>query len=123
MNLYRNKVDVDGARALRELLKVNTSLEFLDVGFNRLREKGIKALTDGITENPNSNIKHLGVRFNFINDDGFTYLFENAIFKGKTKIDHIYLIQNYLSEHHTLNLSKKLEELGIKIFVDGFEKL
>jgi len=63
------------------LLKVNKTLEFLDVGFNRLREKGIKALTDGIIENPDSKIKYLGLRFNFINDDGFTYLFENAIFK------------------------------------------
>lgn len=57
LNLYRNKVDVDGARALRELLKVNNSIEFLDVGYNRLREKGIKAITDGICENPKSNIK------------------------------------------------------------------
>lgn len=57
LNLYRNKVDVDGARALKELLKVNKSLEFLDLGFNRLREKGIKAITDGICDNPNSKLK------------------------------------------------------------------
>lgn len=80
LSLFRNKVDVDGARALKELLKVNSTIEFLDVGYNRLREKGIKAITDGICENPSSKIKHLGVRFNFINDDGFNYLFENAIF-------------------------------------------
>lgn len=79
LNLYRNKVDVDGARSLREVLKVNNTLEFLDVGHNRLREKGIKALTDGITGNPNSKLSHLGLRFNFINDDGFNYFFENAI--------------------------------------------
>jgi len=123
LNLYRNKVDVDGARSLRELLKVNTSIEFLDVGFNRLREKGIKAITDGICENPESNIKHLGLRFNFINDDGFNYLFENAIFKGKSKITHVYAIQNYLSEHFTLELSKRVEESGKKLYVDQFEKL
>jgi Ran GTPase-activating protein (RanGAP) involved in mRNA processing and transport len=54
LNLYRNNVDVDGARSLRELLKVNKSIEFLDVGYNRLREKGIKAITDGICANPES---------------------------------------------------------------------
>jgi len=58
------------------MLKVNKTLEFLDVGHNRLREKGIIALTDGIIQNPESNIKHLGIRFNFIKDDGFAYLFE-----------------------------------------------
>jgi len=56
LNLYRNRVDVDGARALRELLKVNKTLEFLDVGYNRLREKGIKAITDGICANPESKL-------------------------------------------------------------------
>jgi Ran GTPase-activating protein (RanGAP) involved in mRNA processing and transport len=76
INLYRNKVDVDGARALRDMLKVNKTLEFLDVGHNRLREKGIIALTDGIIKNPESNIKHLGIRFNFIKDEGFAYLFD-----------------------------------------------
>jgi Ran GTPase-activating protein (RanGAP) involved in mRNA processing and transport len=104
LNLYRNKVDVDGARSLREALKVNNTLEFLDVGHNRLREKGIKALTDGICENPNSKLKQLGVRFNFINDDGFNYLFENAILKNKSKLTHIYLMQNYLTEHYSLDL-------------------
>lgn len=80
LNLYRNKVDVDGARALRELLKVNSTLTFLDVGHNRLREKGIMAITDGIIENPTSSLTHLGIRFNFIKDDGFTYLFDKAVF-------------------------------------------
>jgi Ran GTPase-activating protein (RanGAP) involved in mRNA processing and transport len=84
LNLYRNLVDVDGARALKELLKVNKSIEFLDLGHNRLREKGIKAITDGICDNKESKLKHLGVRYNFINDDGFNYLFENAIFKKKS---------------------------------------
>eukprot|EP00347_Sterkiella_histriomuscorum_P023864 403333121 len=123
LNLYRNKVDVDGARSLRELLKVNKSIEFLDVGHNRLREKGITALTDGICENPDSKIKYLGLRFNFINDDGFNYFFENCIFKGKSKISHIYMLQNYLSEHFTVALAQKIEERGLKIYVDSFEKL
>jgi hypothetical protein len=39
---------VDGARALRELLKVNTSIEFLDVGHNRIRQKGLEAIANGI---------------------------------------------------------------------------
>lgn len=123
LNLYRNKLDVDGARSLRELLMVNKSLEFLDVGYNRLRKKGIEAITDGICENPDSKIKHLGVRFNFINDDGFNYLFENTIFKGKSKIEYLYVLQNYLSEHFTLHLANKISDSGEKIFVDQFEKL
>ena len=123
LNLYRNKVDVDGARALRETLKVNTTLEFLDVGYNRLREKGIKALTDGICENEKSSVRHLGLRFNFINDDGFHYFFEKCVFQAKSHIDHVYLMQNYLSEHFTVALAQKVEELQKHVYVDAFEKL
>jgi Leucine-rich repeat (LRR) protein len=125
LNLYRNKLDVDGARALRELLKVNSTLEFLDVGYNRLREKGIKAITDGIVGNEaGSNVRHLGLRFNFINDDGFAYLFDNAIIpEGKSKISHVYAMQNYLSEHFTVSLGAKMEQLQRRVYVDSFEKL
>ena len=122
--MYRNKVDVDGARALRELLAANSVLDFLDVGYNRLREKGIIALTDGITSNPTSSIKSLGLRFNFIKDDGFAYLFDNAIFaEGKSKIQNLYLMQNYLSEHYTLQLAAKSEQLGKRLYIDVFEKI
>ncbi len=92
LNLYRNKVDVDGARSLRDLLKVNKSIEFLDVGHNRLREKGITAITEGICANAESAVRQLGIRYNFINDDGFNYLFENAFFKNKSKITHVYAL-------------------------------
>jgi hypothetical protein len=37
LNLFKNNFDVDGARALRELLKVNSTIEFLDIGHNRIR--------------------------------------------------------------------------------------
>lgn len=121
--MFRNKVDVDGARSLRELLKVNSTLEFLDVGYNRLREKGIKAITDGICENPNSRLRFLGIRFNFINDDGFNYFFENAIFKKRSQVDHVYLLQNYLSEHFSISLQQRCEQQGLKLYVDGFEKI
>lgn len=123
LNLYRNKVDVDGARALRELLKVNSTLEFLDVGHNRLREKGVRAITDGIIENPTSALKRIGLRFNFINDDGFAYFFDQCIFQGKSKIKHVYGIQNYLSEHYTLELASNAETKKSKFYFDCFEKL
>ena len=48
LNLFKNQFDVDGARALRELLKVNSSIEFLDVGHNRIRQRGLEAIANGI---------------------------------------------------------------------------
>jgi Ran GTPase-activating protein (RanGAP) involved in mRNA processing and transport len=74
------------------MLKVNTVLEFLDVGHNRLRNKGLVAITEGLTSNPNSNVKHLGIRYNFIKDEGIGNFFEEAIIDGNSKIKHVYMI-------------------------------
>ena len=76
LNLYRNILDVDGARTIGNLLKVNNTLEFLDLGHNRIRETGLKAICDGILENPDSKLSQLGIRANFINDRGIGYLFD-----------------------------------------------
>lgn len=84
LNVYRNLVDVDGARSLEQALKVNSTLEFLDVGHNRLREKGIKAITQGFIENPKSALTGLSIRYNFISDDGFADFFKRAVIENKS---------------------------------------
>ena len=123
INLYRNIIDVDGARSLGNLLKVNTSLEFIDVGHNRIRKTGLRAICDGILANPNSKVSQLGIRSNFINDDGFTYLFEKLVFPSaerKQQLSELFIRQNFLSEHYKINLAKQLDEKGVVAYVDDF---
>lgn len=92
LNLYRNIIDVDGARSLGAALKENKSLEFLDIGHNRIRITGLKAIIDGVTSNAESKLVKLGIRANFINDEGFTELFERLVFsKGKHHLTHVFL--------------------------------
>jgi len=79
LNLYRNILDVDGARAIAKTLKKNSTISFLDIGHNRIRQTGLKVVVDGILENPNSALRTLCVRSNFINDDGLSYLFEKLV--------------------------------------------
>lgn len=67
--LFNNNVDVDGARSLKEALAINTSLEILDVGYNRLRKKGLSALAEGIFSNEKSALRSLALRNNFLSDD------------------------------------------------------
>jgi len=86
LNLFKNTIDVDGARAVRDLLKVNKNIEFLDIGHNRIRQKGLEAIIEGITQAKESGLKTLGIRMNFINDDGFTTFFNEVIFSGMSKI-------------------------------------
>lgn len=124
LNLYRNIIDIDGARSLKTALSKNNSLEFIDLSFNRLREKGLMAITDGIASNPNSQIKSLGLRSNFIADDAFNYFFNTIVFKktGKHQISEVFIMLNQVTEHCMFEAKKKLEEANLRIYVDMFEK-
>jgi len=124
LNLYRNIIDVDGARSLGEALKENTTLEFLDIGHNRIRITGLKAIIDGIIANADSKITKLGVRANFINDEGFTDLFDRLVFaKGKHHLTHLFLEQNFLTEYHKIALYQECKSKGVSIYVDDFESI
>ena len=123
INLFKNTIDVDGARAIRDLLMVNQTIEFIDLGHNRIRQKGLEAITEGLLEAKNSNLKTLGVRMNFINDFGFTRLFDELIFSGSCKLENLYVNQNNLTQYKASKLNEKLKENGSKLFVDAFEKI
>ncbi len=123
LNLFSNMIDVDGARALKEAFKINCTLQEIDVGLNRLREKGAKALAEGLSQNKNSAIRTLGLRFNFISDDGISEFFNMAVFSGECKLNHLYIKGNYFTEHNVLQLQKTLAEKKATLHVDIFEKI
>lgn len=93
LNLYRNIFDVNGARALGDALKVNKTINFIDIGHNRIRITGLKAIIDGILANPESKVTKLGIRANFINDEGLSELFEKLIYpeQGKHHLTHVFI--------------------------------
>ena len=122
LNLFKNIIDVDGARALRELLKVNRSLEFLDIGHNRIRAKGLEAVSEGII-NGSCPLKSLGLRMNFINDDGFQSFFDEVILSKISKIENLYLKENNFSQYKADKLHSKMKEEKLKIYVDQFESM
>lgn len=105
------------------MLKVNSTIEWLDVGHNRIRSKGLEAISEGILKNKTCNLKTLGIRMNFINDDGFTKFFNEVIFSGKSKIDHLYINENNFTDIKAITASDTIKEKKMTIFVDRFEKL
>ena len=123
LNLFKNTLDVDGSRALGEMLKVNSTIEWLDVAHNRIRPKGLEAISEGILKNKDSKLKTLGIRMNFINDDGFTQFFDQVILSGKSKINHLYINENNLTDLKAITFSDQIKEKKMSIFVDRFEKL
>lgn len=70
--LYGNQFGVEGARNLADGLKQNGSLEQLDLGCNRIRNKGASAIAESILSNNSvSPMKVLGLKNNFISEKGF----------------------------------------------------
>jgi hypothetical protein len=57
----------------------------------------LEAISNGIQEAQNSNLKTLGLRLNFINDDGFKNFFEDVVFSGISKLENLYIRENNLS--------------------------
>lgn len=73
--------------------------------------------------NPNSKLTQLGIRSNFINDNGISYLFEKLILPHegrKQQITEVYLKTNFLSEYFRISLSNQVNEKKVQVYVDDF---
>ncbi|CAI2362392.1 unnamed protein product [Moneuplotes crassus] len=121
LNLYSNQIDVDGARYLKETLLVNDTLEYIDVGSNRIRDKGLLEMAEGIIGNSTCALKSISMRYNFITDDGAEKFFDKIL--SSSKIERVFLKNNYLTDPFIVNLQKRLDDFEYKIFVDAFDKV
>lgn len=123
LNLFNNKISFDGAKAVaEEVLAHNTTLECLELGHNRTRDKGLKSIIDGLSKNPGSKLKILGLRFNFLTNSGIEQMFD-SISKFKCPLEQIYIRNNLIDEVNNFSLNQKHSDLKLKVSVDIFEKL
>ena len=125
LNIFANKIDVDGARAFEKAFKTNNTLEFIDFGHNRLRDEGLMSLARGLASNPNSGIKNLGLRFNFITEDGVIEFFKKVYASGKYtgKLYSLYLKNNNISEFGLYNIIRIMGNYNVKLHLDVLDKM
>jgi len=127
LNLFNNKIGYDGAKALGETFKHNSTLEFVELGYNRIRNKGLISIADGVVENPNSNLRTLGLRFNFITEDGaidfLKGLFDQGVKNKPKKLEEVFIKNNTINEFGLYNIRKCYDNLKLKLNVDLFDKL
>jgi len=114
---------VDGARSFEKTLAVNSTLEFIDFGHNRLRDEGVLSLARGLSDNKTSGIKFLGLRFNFITEDGIIDFLKKLYSGGKkSSLQALYIKNNSLNDYGLFNIQKNVTNMGIKLHVDLFDK-
>ena len=71
LNVFNNKVSYDGAKAIAENIVANhPTLEFLEIGHNRIRDKGFECIVKALLSNKGSKLSILGARFNFLTNAG-----------------------------------------------------
>ena len=71
LNVFNNKISYDGAKAIAEnIVALHPSLEFLEVGHNRIRDKGFSCIINALISNSKSKLSVLGARFNFLTNTG-----------------------------------------------------
>lgn len=100
LNLYKNLFDVNGARRLKDALALNNTLEMIEIGYNRIKDLGFTNIIEGISSNPDSKLRYLGCRYNFVKSNCLM----SCIYKLKdTKIDSLDISNNSLDQN-TINM-------------------
>lgn len=89
-----------------------------------MRNEGLLALSKGINKNKATALKTLGLRYNFINDEGFSDFFSNLYSKegSKPNFSHLFIKNNDLNEYELYSLKKQYDDFGLKIHIDAFDK-
>jgi hypothetical protein len=104
------------------VLAHNQKIECIELGHNRIRDKGLKAIVKGLSENPQSKLRILGLRFNFLTKAGIEHVFDNLP-NLKCPLEQLYIKNNLITEAESFKLNEKHAELKLRVSVDLFEKL
>jgi hypothetical protein len=129
--LYGNIFGVEGARIFSEGLKVNTSLHVLDLGCNRIRNKGAVAIAQAIfSPDSNSNLEVLLLKSDFINEKGFKPFVSGILdkvgplsHKGDLRLSALSIAGNQISLFEFQHLYKVLKQQNVPLFVDAFNRI
>mmetsp|Transcript_5346 Transcript_5346/g.9457 ORF Transcript_5346/g.9457 Transcript_5346/m.9457 type:complete len:291 (+) Transcript_5346:119-991(+) len=109
LNLYNNKIGVEGATRLAEALKVNRTLQQIHLGWNHVGDKGAQMLADSF--NVNSSLRQIWLNGNRIGDNG-AHKLANALASNYSPIQ-LTLADNHISSDMNKNI-KSIHDFMVK---------
>ncbi|KAI6655121.1 Ubiquitinconjugating enzyme subfamily protein [Oopsacas minuta] len=99
LSFFCNYFDVPGIVEIAAALKVNKSLQVLDLGMNRVRKRGAGLLCEALQEN--STLKTLKLKFNLIPDEFSIKVVKTVLESKNSQLTQLFLAGNAL-EYETL---------------------
>lgn len=124
LNLFHNCIDANGAGQVGEVLKDNNNLKELDIGYNRIKNNGFKKIISGIKENKNHVLKKLGVKYNFIKDKVMEEEFNIIDNSDNISLEEIDLKNNSLTSGFLSKFyEEKYKKMKKNINLDIFDTL
>ena len=119
LNLFHNCIDVNGAERIGKVLKINNNLIELDIGYNRIKDKGFKSIIDAIIENKDSSLKKIGLKYNFIKNKQLEKVFDEIEKCEKIKLEEIELKNNlFISSFLQKFYEEKYKKIDKNIVID-----
>mmetsp|Transcript_1067 Transcript_1067/g.1866 ORF Transcript_1067/g.1866 Transcript_1067/m.1866 type:complete len:277 (+) Transcript_1067:65-895(+) len=100
LNLYNNKIGIEGAKRLADALKVNQNLEQLHLGYNHIGDKAAQILADSFAVN--KSLRQIWLNGNRIGDKGAQKL-ANALARNYAPIQ-VTLFENNISSDMKKNI-------------------
>ena len=124
LNMFHNCIDVNGAGQIEQVLKENNKIIEIDIGYNRIKDNGFKKVIKGILENKNSVLKTLGVKYNFIKNKTFDEELDLLEKSENTTLEKIELKNNLLSSVFLTKFwEEKYNKMNKNIKIDIFDIL
>jgi len=122
LNIYGNIIDVAGCLKLAKYISCTETLEFLDVGYNRIRNKGLDSITKAMVDNKNCKLTTIGLKFNFISENHVIEMLKALKAKKDYQLSQVYLKNNNINEFGLKTLYKAYNDNQCKAYIDLFDK-
>jgi len=78
LNLEGNRINVAGCAFIAEALKVNTTLQYLNLALNLIKGKGLNEIKTALLANPKSALEILDIRLNSIRIETIKSFIQNV---------------------------------------------
>ncbi|ORZ32054.1 hypothetical protein BCR44DRAFT_1515664 [Catenaria anguillulae PL171] len=105
--LKRNPILVQGAKHLADMLRVNTTLEVLDLLNTGIQDDGAIAIVEALRANPDSGLRHLYLDTNHLSAK-FARVMGEYLSTGQSRLESLYLSCNRLGDEGAVALAQGL---------------